>query len=79
MGFEFNTYIVVLDHPNFWPLEKKHLHGEGGDMVAWNPIRIQALGFGEIWYQCGSTSPSYFVLNTLKISRDPKNPKRKKF
>jgi hypothetical protein len=37
--------------------------GRGG-MVAWNPNRIQALGFGEIWYKCENTSPSYFVLST---------------
>jgi hypothetical protein len=43
---------------------KKTLPWGRGDMVAWNPNRIQALGFGEIWYKCGSTSPSYFVLST---------------
>jgi hypothetical protein len=41
-----------------------------------SPNRIQALAFGEIWYKWESTSPSYFVLSTLKISQTP-TPKRK--
>ncbi len=72
-GLEFNTYIVVLDHPNFRPLKKKR-----GDMLSLGIlIRYKLLGFWEVWYKCRSTSPSYFVLSTLKISGPP-TPKRKK-